>query len=239
MFKVKDENLKIVGFFGQSGAGKTTIIRSVADNVDGRKVYKNTGIIRYLFTKNVNSYKSPNDFISQKDAIMAEANPGSQIATMYERYIKSQFQLMNDFSTEVFTAARADYPKPSVMLLDRCPLDFHALTECGVAHLLSVFGGKMNKNHNFYLDREKTTAVYNTTKFFDAIFVVKPWANGSINGLVDGVRDQYLSPFYAGDNWYSKIDGLDIGGTKVFVLDDNIVSLGDRVKFVEDKLKGI
>lgn len=238
-FKVKDTNLKIVGFFGQSGAGKTTIIKSVAEKSGGRKVIRNTGVIRYLFSKNPNAYKSPQDFIAQRDSIMAEANPGSQIATMQERYIKSQLQLMNDFSTEVFNSARADYSVPSVMLFDRCPLDFHALTECGMNHLISVFGGKVNRNHAYFLEREKETAVYNTKHFFDAIFVVKPWADGSINGLSDGVRDQYLNPFYTGNNWYSKLEGIDVGPTKIFFIDENITSLEARARFVESKLKEI
>ena len=227
MFKVKDKNLKIVGFYGQSGAGKTTVIRNVPDLVGGKSIIKNTGTIRYLFTKNPDSYRNPMEFISQKDAVMADKNPGAQIAHIYERYIRSQFQLMNDFSTEVFLSAREDYAVPSVMMFDRCPMDFNSITECGMEQLRSEFGGKLNKIHSSFMALEKKAAIENTVKFFDAIFIVKPWVapdSKQSSTLKDGVRDQYLSEHYVDANWYSKLDGIDLGTTKVFVIDENVIS---------------
>ena len=239
MFKVKDENLTVVGFFGQSGAGKSTVIRSIPGEINGKAVIRKTDIIRSLFAENPNQYKNPMEFISQKADIMAEPNPGSLIAQMYDRYIRSQFQLMNDFSSEVFDAVRQNYPAKSIMLFDRCPLDFFALTECGLSRLMEDFGGKFNKNHNLFRDLAKKTATENTKKFFDVIFVVKPWLSENINTLSDGVRDQYLSGHYTGDNWYAKIEGFDLGNTKVFYVDESITSIEERAKFVTAALSRI
>lgn len=242
MSTYKNANTKIVGFFGQSGSGKTTIIKGLPSMVAGTPIIQETGTIRKLFSKNPTAYKNPVEFIAQKEQIMAEGNPGSMIAQMYEKYIRSQFQLLNDFSTEVFLAAREQTPSKNLILFDRCPLDFHVLTECGVSHLMSEFGGKMNKTHNLFMGLAKKTAVENTVKFFDAIFVVKPWEapnKANINVFNDGVRDQYLNNHYVDDNWYGRLGGLDLGQTKVFYVDESYVSIESRVKLVTEKLKEI
>ncbi len=236
MFKTKDDNLTVVGFFGQSGAGKSTVIRSIPSDVAGKTIIRKTDIIRSLFAENPNQYRNPMEFINQKDSIMAEPNPGSLIAQMYDKYIRSQFQLMNDFSTEVFEAVRTDYPTKSFMLFDRCPLDFYALTECGLSRLMSEFGGKFNKNHILFRELAKKTAIENTKKFFDVIFVVKPWIPENINTLSDGIRDQYLGEHYTGDNWYSKISGIDLGNTKVFYVDESITTIEERINLVKTTL---
>lgn len=242
MSTYKNENTKVIGFFGQSGSGKTTIIKSLPHSVNGIPVKSDTGVIRRLFAKNPTAYRNPGEFIEQKYQIMNEGNPGSIIAQMYEKYIRSQFQLLNDFSTEVFLEVREGSPNKSFMLFDRCPMDFHTLTECGVAHLMSVYGGKMNKTHNLFLNLAKKTAIENTIKFFDAIFIVKPWTepnHSNINVFNDGIRDQYLSEYYVGKNWYDRLDGIDLGSTKVFFIDENQVSIDSRVKLVVEKMKEI
>lgn len=242
MSTYKNSNTKVVGFFGQSGSGKTTIIKGMPSVVAGKPVIQETGTIRKLFSKNPTTYRNPGEFVAQKSQIMSEGNPGSIIAQMYEKYIKSQFQLLNDYSTEVFMGVREQSASPNFILFDRCPLDFHVLTECGMSHLMSEFGGKLNKTHSLFMSLAKKTACENTANFFDAIFIIKPWTTpntSNINAFTDGVRDQYLSSHYVGDNWYSKIDGLDIGKTKVFVIDESLISVDSRVKMVVEKLKEI
>lgn len=231
---LRDKNTKIVGFFGQSGAGKTTVIRSLPSNIGGSYVIQNTNVIRNLFVKNPNTYRNPQEFISQKDEINNSENPGNLISQMYEKYIRSQAQLMHDFSTEVFNVVKEPQLVKSIMVFDRCPLDFSVLTECGVEQLQSVFGGKLNKTHKLHMDLCKQAAITNTINFFDYIFVTKPW--GNTGQLKDGVRDQYLNEFYINDNWYGKIDGLKLGNTKVYLIDQNIKTIDERVKFVKDKL---
>lgn len=242
MSSYKNTNTKIVGFFGQSGSGKTTIIKGLPSMVSGTPIIQETGTIRKLFSKNPTSYRNPTEFINQKDQIMNEGNPGSMIAQMYEKYIRSQFQLLNDFSTEVFLVARDQAATKNMVMFDRCPLDFYALTECGMSHLMTEFGGKLNKTHNLFMSLAKKTAIENTIKFFDAIFVVKPWEapnKSNINVFNDGVRDQYLNTHYVGDNWYGRLDGLDLGRTKVFYVDESYISIDSRVKLVTEKLKEI
>jgi ABC-type oligopeptide transport system ATPase subunit len=236
MAKLKDENLTVVGFFGQSGAGKSTIIKSIPSNIGGKGIIKKTDVIRGLFSKNPQSYRNPQEFISQKDEIFGKANPGSLISEMYTKYIRSQFQLMNDFSTEVFDAVRQDYSSKSIMLFDRCPMDFQVLTECGLDKLHDEFGGKYNSTHNLFRDLVKKTSITNTKNFFDIIFVVKPWVNENINILNDGVRDQYLSNHFTGDNWYNKLDGIDFGNTKVYYVDEALNTIESRVNFIANTL---
>lgn len=236
MTKIKDENLTVVGFFGQSGAGKSTVIRSIPSLVGGKCVIKKTDVIRSLFSQNPNGYRNPQEFISQKDEMLSKANPGSLIAEMYMKYIRSQFQLMNDFSTEVFEAVRQDYPSKSIMLFDRCPMDFQVLTECGLNRLHEDFGGKYNSNHNLFRDLIKKTSIENTKKFFDVIFVVKPWLTENINNLNDGVRDQYLGNHFTGDNWYGRLNGIDFENTKVYYIDETMNTIESRVNFVVNTL---
>jgi len=73
---MKSKSVTSIGMFGQSGAGKTTIIRSIPSAALDRPIMNNTGIIRKLFAKNPLAYKSPMDFIQDKETIMASANPG-------------------------------------------------------------------------------------------------------------------------------------------------------------------
>ena len=236
MFKGKDENIITVGFFGQSGAGKSTVIKSIPSKIGQNPVMKRLDIIRMLFANNPNRYSNPMEFIKNKEVIMNEPNPGSSIAHMYDKYIKSQRQLMNDFSTEVYETTKLSYPTKTYMFFDRCPLDFYTLTECGLTRIQQEFGGKFNKNHNFDRENIKTTAIMNTDNFFDYVFIIEPWLDKNTNELNDGVRDQYLSDHYTGENWYGKIKGIKTEKTKFFHIDSSINTIDERVRYVTNVL---
>ena len=75
MSTFKNANTKVIGFFGQSGSGKTTIIKGLPSIVAGTPIIQETGTIRKLFSKNPTSYKNPAEFIEQKEQIMGEGNP--------------------------------------------------------------------------------------------------------------------------------------------------------------------
>jgi len=228
----RNENLKIVGFFGQSGAGKTTIIRNVDKKVNGQIVLQNTGIIRYLFKKN-NNYKNPVDIISKKDSI-----PPEKINELvYEKYIRSQMQLLNDWSTEMFLSTLEHYLTPSILLLDRSPVDFYVITLGGLKVLTKEFGVELNSDNQHLLEINRKIAEDNTNNFFDAVFITKPWNNGNINTLCDGVRDQYLAEEYTGENWYSHYKDVNlIHEVKSFVIGEDVTDLQKRAKFVSAKL---
>ena len=229
-------NLQIVGFFGQSGAGKTTIIRNTMPVVNGKTVLQNTGIIRYLFQKN-DYYTNPIDLFKKNEMIINDAKPQEKIAKIdeiYEKYIRSQFQLLNDFSTEVFLASRDKYATKSILLVDRSPLDFYALTIGGLSFLKSKLNRKLNPQCKVLLDLLKKTAETNTKNFFDAIIVTKPWQDiPKVDELEDGVRDQYLSEWYVGDNWYNTLSDVSIGDVKQFEIAENIKNLKSRAELAE------
>lgn len=235
----KPENLKIVGFFGQSGAGKTTIIRNIPDYVDGIRIIRNTGIIRYLFNKTPNSYISPSDIMYRFSRLGDDASI-EQIMSLYDKYIRSQLQLMHDFSTEVFLASRDTFTEPTIMLVDRCPMDFAILTECGVEHLQSILGGNLTRGHKKFIELCRVGALKNTKNFFDAIFITKAWSDvDSTHTLTDAIRDQYLSAHYTDDNWYGKFTGIDETKTKVITIPDDIITLNDRTVYVANKLSEV
>lgn len=236
----KNKNLTIVGFFGQSGAGKTTIIRNVDSEINGKRVTQCTGIIRYLFNKNntgvKKTYLSPQDLLRKynKEVETLTANErASKIDEIYEKYIRSQMQLLNDFSTEVFLATQEVTTSPVIMLVDRSPIDFYMITICGVAYLQNELKQLPNDHCTRLIEICKKTAEVNTRNFFDSIFIIYPWKVDDINtSLNDGVRDQYLSEYYTGDNWYKPFNTLDIGTTKTFELEGDITDLMKRAKKV-------
>ena len=232
----KNPNLQIVGFFGQSGAGKTTIIRNITPKVNGKMVLQNTGIIRYLFQKN-DYYTNPIELYKKNEPLISEMKPNEKAAKIdetYEKYIRSQFQLLNDFSTEVFLSYREKCVNKSILLVDRSPLDFYALTVSGLEFLKSKLNRKLNTQCKLLLDLLKKTAELNTKNFFDAIIITKPWQEiAKVDELEDGVRDQYLSEWYVGDNWYNTMDDISIDGVKQFVIGENIKNLKSRAELVE------
>jgi hypothetical protein len=241
--KQKSKNLKVVGFCGQSGAGKTTIIRKLPE-VDGKRFIRNTGIIRYLFSKNNGPHTTNNSYVSPRDILdiynkLGDATPNQKVNELYERYIRSQMQLMNDFSSEVFYASREAHIEETYLFTDRTPLDFAILTECGIKQLQSIMGGELNSHHKRLIELCRSTALKNTKQFFDGVFVTKPWLGDDTEVLTDGVRDQYLSEYYTGDNWYSNVKGIDESVTKIFTITEDIVSLEDRASYVCSKLSEV
>jgi len=239
----RNKNLKIVGFFGQSGAGKTTIIRNVDKKVNGKIILQNTGIIRYLFKKN-NYYKNPINIINDKkrkvDVITSEKEKEAKIDEIYEKYIRSQMQLLNDWSTEVYLATKEKYAQESILLLDRSPIDFYVLTLCGLKVLIDAFGKPLNDNGEYFVRLNEQIAEDNTNNFFNAIFVTKPWSTSNINTLRDGIRDQYLTKDYTNDNWYPYYNDVKLNESiKTFIIKEEITDLYKRAKFVSEKITEI
>lgn len=232
----KSDKVKIVGFFGQSGAGKTTIIRNVKGPINGSLVTQNTGIIRYLFQRNDN-YTSPVELLQKYKAdldIMKSNEKSAKIDEIYEKYIRSQFQLLNDFSTEVYIASRPEnHTKDSFLLIDRSPIDFYTLTVCGVNYLKEHLGREHNEGCQKLIELVRKTAEINTRNFFDVIAVTKPWKAEGGREFKDGVRDQYLGEHYAGENWYSKMDDINLDGIPQFTIEEKITDLFRRAEIVE------
>jgi hypothetical protein len=238
----KNVNLQVVGFFGQSGAGKTTIIRNVTTPVNGKIILQNTGIIRYLFQKN-DYYVNAVDLYTRIESTLSEMKPqekNSKIDETYEKYIRSQFQLLNDFSTEIFLAYRENYVDKSILLVDRSPIDFYAITIGGLTFLQSKLNKPLSAHSALLLDLLKKTAETNTKNFFDAVIVTKPWQIiEKMSELEDGIRDQYLSEWYTGENWYSRLDDVNIDGVKTFEISESVKNLKSRAELVELYVTGI
>jgi hypothetical protein len=236
----KNPKVKLVGFFGQSGAGKTTIIRNLS-SMDGRTVLANTGITRSLRTKNPNTYFEPLELLNKYGRDIDSMKPNeknAKIDEIYEKYIRGQMQLLNDYSTEIFQDTRDEYKSATVLVYDRSPLDFYTVTECGVAYLKSVLNKDLNDVCKHLLLLCKKTAEINTKNFFDAIFVTYPWVSPELKreSLVDGVRDHYLSEFYVGENWYGIINKVNIKPVKIFTIESDVTDLMKRANIVNKKL---
>jgi len=238
----RNKNLKIVGFFGQSGSGKTTIIRNVDKRINNQSIIQNTGLIRYLFNKN--SYTDPLNIIAEnKQEIYRIESPeerNEKIFSVYDKYIRSQMQLLNDWSTEVYLLTLEEYPEPSILLFDRSPIDFYAITVCGIKTIIEEFGKKLSPMNEHFMKLNRQIAEDNTNNFFNAIFVTKPWESSNINTLRDGIRDQYLSDKYTGDIWYKQYDNIKlIKDIKTFIIGEDVIDLGERYKIVNEKLTEI
>jgi len=237
----RNSNLKIVGFFGQSGSGKTTIIRNVDKKVNDQVIFQNTGIIRYLFKKN-DYYLNPQGLVDENlERVNALKNgeKNAEIDIIYEKYIRSQFQLLNDWSTEIYMSTMESYSSPCILLVDRSPVDFYSLTICGMKYLQEVFKKKMNQFCTYLISLIRQTAEDNSNNFLNAIFITKPWKTSDINNLKDGIRDQYLTDDYVGENWYSNFEDVNLTETKTFSIEEDIIELDARAKFVNKKLEEI
>jgi ABC-type dipeptide/oligopeptide/nickel transport system ATPase component len=237
----RNSNLKIVGFFGQSGSGKTTIIRNVDKKVNDQVIFQNTGIIRYLFKKN-DYYLNPQGLVDENlERVNALKNgeKNAEIDIIYEKYIRSQFQLLNDWSTEIYMSTMESYSSPCILLVDRSPVDFYSLTICGMKYLQEVFKKKMNQFCTYLISLIRQTAEDNANNFLNAIFITKPWKTSDINNLKDGIRDQYLTDDYVGENWYSNFEDVNLTETKTFSIEEDIIELDARAKFVNKKLEEI
>ena len=235
-------NLKIIGFFGQSGAGKTTTIRNVKRMVNNQVVLHNTGIIRYLFRKNSTSYLNPKQIVREhfdKVQELDEKQKALKIDELYEKYIRSQLQLLNDWSTEVYLATKESYSTPSILLVDRSPIDFYALTVCGMNYLQEKFEKPISYMAEYYVKLVKNVATDNTNNFLNGIFVVKPWKTSNINNLKDGIRDQYLEDYYIDENWYSRYDEVELKDVATFYVEQDIIDLQERADLVFEKLSEV
>lgn len=216
----------VIGFFGQSGAGKTTIIKNFPNVIGKKYILRDTNIIRSLFQRNPNKYTNPNEILSCH-------TDNNEIQHLYERYIRSQFQLLNDFSTELFELIRDKDKRnfDSIILCDRTPVDFFVLTVCGLNFLKSNFNKDLNSFNTHLLSLLKNTAEHNANFLLDLIVVTHPWNNVS-DKLLDGVRDQYLTDFYTGDSWYGKFGDIVKNRTKVYTIDSDVKTLDDRVNHI-------
>lgn len=236
----RNPKLKIMGFFGQSGAGKTTIIRNVRGPINGYRISHCTGIIRLLFNRNV--YLNPVDLLQKhkQDMLILKGNElDSKIDEIYEAYIKSQLQLLNDFSTEVFMSTQDQLHEPTILLTDRSPIDFYGITIGGVKYLKMQLHKEPNEHCQFLISLCKKTAETNTKNFYNAIFVTHPWKDQWTHNLKDGIRDQYLTEFYTGEDWYNIIKEVDIEPVKLFDINSDITDLLKRAKVVEQHLIGL
>lgn len=223
----------LVGFFGQSGAGKTTIIKNLPRVIAGMSVVPYTGIIRYLFQINGKKYTNPSTLISENQTdinTMNKSDKINRIYLIYEKYIRSQLQLLNDYSSEVFNAQRVRRVAPALLVFDRSPVDFYALSICGIKYLQdNLDNTPLNESCNHLLNLTKKTAENNTNFLFNLVISTPPWKDSNINSLNDGVRDQYLSEYYIGDNWYSKTSDISFKNTKLEALSSDITNLDRRI----------
>lgn len=228
----------VVGFFGQSGAGKTTIIKNLPNIIAGMPLVSYTGIIRYLFRINMNNkkYTNPTKILSENQDDLNHMNKSDKINKVheiYEKYIRSQLQLLNDYSSEVFNATREIRIVPALLVFDRSPVDFYALSICGIKYLQDNLDNiPLNQQCLNLLNITKMTSEKNANFLFNLIISTPPWQETNINSLNDGVRDQYLSNYYIGDNWYSKSLDINFTKTKLVNLSSEITNLDRRINSV-------
>ena len=231
-----------IGLFGESGAGKTTIIKNLPSILHGKPVFQKTGIIRYLFQINSKKYTNPDKLLLENSQDLANCQGLEEryvrIQWMYETYLKSQLQLLNDFSTEVYNTLRDPQIVTSYLVFDRSPVDFYALTVCGINYLKNKLGGvEVDSSIVRYVEYIKKTAQHNSNLLFDKIITVPAW-NSSSKTLEDGVRDQYLTEFYTGDNWYGRINDVLLRNKTVYNLNASHIKLENRVSEVINIMLG-
>ena len=190
-------------------------------------------IIRKLFKLNSTSYTNPDSLLNEY-----KASGSLNIGEVYEKYLRSQLQLLNDFSTEVFIL-KNDYRKPSYLLFDRSPMDFYILTKCGIDYIKNALPiNELNDICQKLLILIKENAEYNTELLFNKIIVTPPWnVDENNNSLKDGIRDQYLSKFYSGENWYNRDKFINLQNCIVYNIDKESTSIEDRLIFIKSLLK--
>jgi hypothetical protein len=224
-----------IGFFGESGAGKTSIIKNMPSIIDGMPVFQKTGIIRYLFQINSKKYTNPEKLLLENAEdlrTLTGENLYIKIQQIYETYLKSQLQLLNDFSTEAFNILREPQIVRSYILFDRSPVDFYALTICGLEYLKNKLNNtRVDDFVATYVKYIKSTAQHNTNLLFDKVVVVPAW-NSTKKSLEDGVRDQYLTEFYTGENWYERLGDVLLKNTAVYKLNGDNSTLESRISEV-------
>lgn len=236
----KRNNVKLVCLFGESGSGKTTTIRNTKEYINGYKVKPNTGIIRYLFEKN-SYYVSPIALLNKYWTNIDELTPDERKIKsdeIYERYAKSQCQLLNDWSSEMFEAFRAQYSEKTAIVFDRSPMDFYVLTMCGLSYLKNILHEEYNDTVTRYIETIKRITKYNTDTFIDAIIVTEPWTETVNSVMNDGIRDHYLDPAYRGDNWYGKLKNIDYS-VKTYSINNTVTALMQRASMVNEYLSEV
>lgn len=194
---------KLVGFFGQSGCGKTTLINSF----DGRffnnhqiKVVPN--VIRTLLKRN--TYYFPNHIIEMIDN-------GEDISDSIFKYLDSQYRLQKD-SYDYVNKYVESSDDNTIIITDRSPIDYMAITK-GSIEYFSKKGYVFNTNSDTDLCmkvRKYDGVVQETNNLlssYNSVVVVYPH-NDNID-LSDGVRDLFLGDEWTGDNWYEKCDVVD------------------------------
>jgi ABC-type dipeptide/oligopeptide/nickel transport system ATPase component len=231
---------KIIGFFGQSGSGKTTVIRSLPTIIDKLPTLQYTGIIRSLFQNNPDRYTNPEKLLLEnKEELdkLPKKDKNAKIQEIYEKYTRSQLQLLNDYSTEVFNVVREPQIVPSIVLFDRSPVDFYVLTLCGLEYLKNKLDNtKINNVCEYYLNIIKKTAEHNSNFLFDNIITIHPW-NENTEQMLDGVRDQYLTDFYTGDNWYENFKEIKLNKVSVYNINKENLTIDSRVGEIVKILK--
>lgn len=232
----------VAGFFGQSGAGKTTIIKNLPPTIGEYEVSPNTGVIRYLFQVYSKRYTNPKKILMENDEALNSLGGHDRllkINEIYEKFIRSQLQLLNDYSTEVYTEVNKVLTADTIMLFDRSPVDFYTLSMCGVAYLKNRLGGaELNSACTHLLELTRKTAEKNANLLFDMIIITPPWHSANINSLEDGIRDQYLSEFYVNENWYSKVKDINFTKVKLVELSSANLNVDERTDLVIKILVG-
>ena len=227
---------KMIGLFGQSGAGKTSIIKNLPDEFNKIPLVKNIGIIRKLFQNNPDKYSNPEGLLKEFKQQIKDYEVTFIFQEIAFKYIKSQLNLLNDFSAECYSNYRELRTIPSIILFDRSPVDFYILTLCGLEFIMDNLNIKgdlkanLNNQNLTFLDFIRDTSIHNTNLMFDTIITVLPWSD-SMNELQDGVRDQYLASKYTGDNWYYKANNIVFNNTKQFCIPEHITALDARSNY--------
>lgn len=222
-------NIKSIGMFGQSGAGKTTILRHVSTKIGEYEIVPCIGIVRYLYQKN-DRYLSPQNVITK----FYHPTP-NQMTELVEEYVRSQFQLMNDYSTEMYLLRKEYLSKPtkSILVFDKSPIDFYANIVCGLSAIRKEFDVEINNDTNKLISLAKTTAEKNSKTLMDAVIITHPWSSTDEGISKDGLRDHYMSDEFTGDNWYGIVDTLNLS-TDTFAIGKSSQTLESRVKEVVD-----
>ena len=245
MDKGNKMTVKIVGLFGQSGAGKTSIIRSLPQQVNGNKVFPHTGIIRHLFnTQKGDDYINPKralELVDINDQLSADEY-FIKAQDVYSRYINSQFKLLNDFSAEVFkikSERKSSGSTNQYLMFDRTPFDFLTVTLCGIELLKNKLDVELTDDKIKLLELIRKTAEVNTENFFDVFVITYPWSKTTNSVMRDGIRDAYLDKNFTGDAWYGKMVDFKLNSkkTKTITIKEDIITLDERVQYLSDALK--
>lgn len=196
---MNDKNNIIVGMFGQSGSGKTSIITNLRPDIFDRKLVIMPNMIRKTFESDdlnipiiapnkakdeINRYKNHIDF----DFIEM---------SMIKSYIASQITLILRYFSNVKNAIN-EYDN-TILVSDRSPLDFYAYTCCAINW---ISDGKYTINE---FNGMGLVQIIETTieELYDLVIYVKPH-NGEVDSVDMDARNIGLYKEFTGKNWYDK-----------------------------------